>query len=96
MSMAAILPCDLQTWLRVALGFHTWAQVLVGGALGAATAGTWFIWGNAGGALAALTAWSPGLPALYGLTGAGMAAFALRNVLSWLEERREKLVLSGT
>lgn len=63
--------------------------------LGGATAASWFAWGNGGGVLAALSAWPPGLPVLYGLTIAAMAAFGLKNVLGWLKERQERQALTG-
>lgn len=76
-----------QTWLRVALGYHTWPQVLVGAALGASTAAGWFGWGTSS-AVPALRAATAGLPALYAVTLAAVAAFAGRNVLQWRRERQ--------
>lgn len=82
-------PCPCQTWLRVALGYHTWPQVAAGAVLGAASGAGWFALGAAS-ALPALRAWGPGLPLLYGATLAGIAAFACRNVLAWAAERGER------
>ncbi len=73
----------------MALGFHTWPQVIVGGLLGASTAAGWFAWGT-GSAVPALCAWPPGIPLLYGATLVGMAAFGVRNVMAWFEERGER------
>jgi hypothetical protein len=70
----------------VALGFHTWPQVMAGAALGAATAAAWFAWGTRG-AVAGLRA-GGGLPALYAVALACMAAFAARNLLDIRRERR--------
>ena len=84
---APLPACPHQTWLRVALGYHTWPQVIVGGLLGASTAGAWFAWG-AGAAVPALRAQPLGLPVLYATTVVGVVLFAARNVLSWHEERR--------
>jgi hypothetical protein len=78
-----------QTWLRVALGYHTWPQVVAGGLLGASTAAAWFAWGTAY-AVPALRSWPPGVPLLYAATAVGMALFAVRNVLVWHQERRER------
>eukprot|EP00775_Hariotina_reticulata_P007501 gene7501-7711_t len=75
------------TWLRVALGYHTLAQVLVGAALGAATAACWFEMGVTN-ALPALQGSAAATTALYAATGLAMAAFGVKNVLSWAEERR--------
>lgn len=86
-SLSRLLSKTFQTWLRVALGFHTWPQVLVGALLGASTAAAWFAWG-AGAAVPALRAAPGGLAALYVVTAAGVAAFAARNVLAWHRERR--------
>jgi uncharacterized membrane protein YgcG len=79
-------PRPTQTWLRVALGYHTWPQVIVGGLLGAGTAGAWFAWG-AGAAVPALRAAPAGLPMLYASTAVGVTLFAARNVLAWHRER---------
>lgn len=78
------------TWLRVRLGFHTLPQVLVGYSLGAFTALAWHRLG-ARHALPAAAGDPRLLVALYGLTGAAIAAFAVRNVLSWMRERKAKL-----
>ncbi|WIA11742.1 hypothetical protein OEZ85_011837 [Tetradesmus obliquus] len=77
------------TWLRVRLGYHTWPQVLVGAALGASTATGWFFFGTAA-ALPALQRTPAGLPLLYGTCLVAMAAFAVKNVLSWAKERKER------
>jgi len=84
-----IINISTQTWLRVALGFHTWPQVVVGGLLGAFTAAGWFAWGTTS-AVPALTRWGPGLPLLYASTLIGMVLFAARNVLVWHQERGER------
>jgi dolichyldiphosphatase len=74
------------TWLRVALGYHTWPQVIVGGMLGSASAAAWFYWGT-GGAVAAIVSTPGGYAALCGATVFGIVAFAARNVLQWVDER---------
>lgn len=88
------LPACLQTWLRVFLGFHTWPQVLVGAALGAATAVTWLRLGTAW-ALPALQASPAGLRVLYTVTALGSAAFGYKVVTGWFKEQRRKQQLSG-
>lgn len=75
------------TWLRVALGYHTWPQVIVGGVLGGASAAAWFYWGTRGGAVAAIVSTPGGYAALCGATVVGIVAFAARNVLQWVDER---------
>lgn len=92
--LAVCLPACLQTWLRVFLGFHTWPQVLVGAALGAATAVTWFRLGAAW-ALPALQASPAGLRVLYTVTALGSAAFGYKVVTGWFKEQRRKQQLSG-
>jgi len=82
----AALPAALQTWLRVALGFHTWPQVAVGAGLGAATAACWFTLGVSS-ALPALQQSAAATAALFVMTGLAMAAFAVKNVLAWADER---------
>ncbi|KAI8464264.1 MAG: hypothetical protein J3K34DRAFT_120836 [Monoraphidium minutum] len=82
------------TWLRVALGYHTWPQVAVGGLLGASTAAAWSAWGS-GRAVPALQAWPPGVPLLYVVNAAGVAAFVVRNVLQWRKERQEGAAARG-
>lgn len=77
------------TWLRVALGYHTWPQLVVGGLLGASTAASWFSLGTSY-TIEALRAWPPGLPLLYGATLVGMVLFSVRNVLVWQKERKER------
>lgn len=77
----------MQTWLRVALGFHTWPQVLVGAALGATTAVAWFKLGT-NWVLPALQRSQAGLAALYLLTGIGAAAFGVKNISGWWRERQ--------
>lgn len=79
----------LQTWLRVFLGFHTWPQVLVGAALGASTAATWFKLGT-GWALPALQQSSTGLGVLYAVTGLGSAAFGYKIITGWWKEQQQK------
>ncbi len=75
-----------QAWLRVALGFHSAAQVLAGAALGAATAAAWHRLG-AERALPAV-ARQPALAwALRGTTALALALFALRIVLQWARPR---------
>lgn len=71
----------------MALGYHTWPQVIAGAALGASTAAAWFAWGTRS-AVGALRDWGPGLPLLYATTLLGVALFAARNVLAWRAERR--------
>jgi hypothetical protein len=82
-----VLVLLLQTWLRVALGYHTTAQVLVGAALGTATAAGWFELGVAK-VLPALQQSAAATHALYAATGLAMAAFGIKNVMSWAEERQ--------
>eukprot|EP00878_Enallax_costatus_P010240 GHUV01010690.1.p1 GENE.GHUV01010690.1~~GHUV01010690.1.p1 ORF type:complete len:299 (+),score=103.24 GHUV01010690.1:436-1332(+) len=77
------------TWLRVHLGYHTWPQVLVGAVLGGSTAAAWFTLGTVA-AIPALHHSSWGIPVLYTVTIAAMAAFAIRNVLSWVEDRKQR------
>ncbi|KAF6265813.1 hypothetical protein COO60DRAFT_763421 [Scenedesmus sp. NREL 46B-D3] len=77
------------TWLRVRLGYHTWPQVLVGAALGAGAATGWFLLGTAA-ALPALQRTPAGLPLLYSACLLAMAVFAVKNVMAWAEERRER------
>ncbi|KXZ45760.1 hypothetical protein GPECTOR_51g746 [Gonium pectorale] len=90
MGAAGILLLSLfLTWLRVRLGYHTVPQVLVGYALGAATAVAWHQLGSRHW-LQALAA-RPDLQAvLYGCTAMAVALFAFRNVRSWLKERRQR------
>lgn len=38
--------CCLQAWLRVALGYHTVAQVAVGWVVGGGSAAAWHAWGR--------------------------------------------------
>lgn len=83
-----------KTWLRVFLGFHTWPQVLVGAALGATTAVTWFKLGTAW-ALPALQKSPAGLRVLYTVTALGSAAFGYKVVTGWFKEQRRKQQLSG-
>lgn len=68
------------TWLRVALGYHTWAQVVVGAALGACSAILWYMLGDIW-VVSALTTWPPGLPLLYGTTAMCMVLFAAYNLV---------------
>lgn len=75
--------------MRVHLGYHTWPQVLVGAALGGSTAAAWFSIGTSA-ALPALQQSSIGVPALYTVTLLAMAAFGVKNVLSWAQERRHQ------
>lgn len=82
-------PCVVQTWLRVALGYHTWPQVLVGAALGAATATGWLHLGTTA-VLPALQHHGGAKAVLFGVTGAAMAAFSVKNVLSWARERKQQ------
>lgn len=84
----------LQTWLRVFLGFHTWPQVLVGAALGASTAVTWFKLGTAW-ALPAVRHTPGGLGLLYTVTVLGSLAFAYKVITGWFKEQRRKQQLSG-
>jgi hypothetical protein len=78
----------------VYLGFHTWPQVLVGAALGASTAVTWFKLGTAW-ALPSLQKSAAGLGILYAVTGLGAAAFAYKIVTGWFKEQKRKQQLSG-
>ena len=75
------------TWLRVALGYHTWAQVVVGYALGVAVACAWHALGAAA-VLPGLDARPAAAAALYGVTAAAVAVFAL-NAVRWVREARE-------
>lgn len=75
-----------QAWLRVALGFHSAAQVLAGAALGAATAAAWHRLGAERALPAA--ARQPALAwVLRGATALALALFALRIVLQWARPR---------
>jgi len=67
------------SWLRVALGFHTTAQVLAGHALGTATATFWWWFGSVY-ALPVLTEGGPVLAGLYMLTSLAVIGFA-RNTM---------------
>lgn len=79
----------MQTWLRVHLGYHTWPQVLVGALLGSSTAAAWFSIGVAS-AVPALQQSSIGVPLLYTVTLLAMAAFGIKNVVYWAQDRKEK------
>lgn len=69
-----------QTWLRVALGYHTFPQVAVGYALGAANAwGWWLLWVNH--AMPALSLYPESKHVLMWATYGAGAAFALKNLL---------------
>eukprot|EP00747_Dinoflagellata_sp_TGD_P180275 gnl/TRDRNA2_/TRDRNA2_32469_c0_seq1.p1 gnl/TRDRNA2_/TRDRNA2_32469_c0~~gnl/TRDRNA2_/TRDRNA2_32469_c0_seq1.p1 ORF type:complete len:248 (-),score=35.14 gnl/TRDRNA2_/TRDRNA2_32469_c0_seq1:45-755(-) len=83
---AMLVVCALfLTWLRVALGHHTVAQVLVGYLLGAASAAVWRYLFE----LAAISKeMGPKLLALYGLTAAAVALFAIEIVKNWIKELR--------
>ncbi|KAG2495150.1 hypothetical protein HYH03_006758 [Edaphochlamys debaryana] len=74
------------TWLRVRLGFHTTPQVVVGYALGAATAVGWHWLGtrHVFEQLAVRPEWRL---AMYSCTGLAMALFGLRVVLQWSKEK---------
>lgn len=71
--------------LRVLLGYHTAAQVVVGYALGAACALGWLQLGL-NSALPAFAANGALRAALYGATLLAMAAFGVRNVLAWRKQ----------
>eukprot|EP00933_Yihiella_yeosuensis_P010627 TRINITY_DN11734_c0_g1_i1.p1 TRINITY_DN11734_c0_g1~~TRINITY_DN11734_c0_g1_i1.p1 ORF type:complete len:188 (+),score=19.87 TRINITY_DN11734_c0_g1_i1:112-675(+) len=75
------------SWLRVALGFHTTAQVLVGHMLGACTAAGWkWLYGSL--LLPALSDDSSGRVkmCLHTATGAAMFLFIGKAVKSWRKE----------
>jgi hypothetical protein len=78
-----------QAWLRVALRFHTWPQVLAGAALGAGSAAAWFQAGTRL-VLPALQQSRAGLAALYVLTGLGAAALAARIVSGWKSDVKQQ------
>jgi hypothetical protein len=84
----------MQTWLRVFLGFHTWPQVLVGAALGATTAVSWFKLGT-GWALPALQQSRTGLGILYAVTCLGSAAFGFKIITGWWKEQQQKKQQAG-
>jgi hypothetical protein len=86
--------CCVQTWLRVFLGFHTWPQVLVGAALGASTAVSWFKLGTAW-ALPALQQSRTGLGVLYAVTCIGSAAFGFKIITGWWKEQQQKQQQAG-
>lgn len=79
----------VQTCLRVHLGYHTTPQVLVGALLGSSTAAAWFGVGTLA-VLPALQQSKLGLPMLYTVTLVAMAAFAMKNVMSWADERKKR------
>ncbi|GAX80943.1 hypothetical protein CEUSTIGMA_g8378.t1 [Chlamydomonas eustigma] len=83
-SMALVLSAFL-AWLRVALGYHTYPQMVVGYLVGSVTAAAWHNWGAAY-VLQALEM----SPLLYrfllGLTWASGAVFAFKALLPILKE----------
>lgn len=95
LSLSPSSPClslsrSFQTWLRVRLGLHTPAQVVVGAALGTASALAWASLGRAW-ALPAVAA-HPAVEA--GLTGATLVAgavFAVTNLRpTWLRRPQRR------
>lgn len=75
------------TWLRVALGYHTWPQVLAGYAMGAANAVAWFAASIF--AVEPAAAASPSVRvAVYAGVGATSALFG-RLAWRWVEETKE-------
>ncbi len=77
------------------LGYHTVPQVLVGYALGAATAVGWHACGTR-----VMFGWLQGHPqglaAVYGATAVAVGLFAMRNVWSWFVEKREEKAAGKT
>ena len=73
------------TWLRVALGYHTIAQVAVGWGLGCGVGvGWWWGWQHS---LAALAASINGLQTIiYSLTAIAALFFAISNGKQWIRE----------
>ncbi|KAL4423157.1 hypothetical protein ABPG77_007810 [Micractinium sp. CCAP 211/92] len=83
------------TWLRVALGYHTVAQVVVGWLVGSCSAAAWHLWGSRSVLPAVLQ--QPQLQAqLYAATAAAVAFFIYQNVRRWAREAREQRQLSGS
>jgi hypothetical protein len=78
----------------VYLGFHTWPQVLVGAALGASTAVTWFKLGTTW-ALPRLQQSAAGLSILYAVAVLGSGAFGCKIIKGWFKEQKRKQQLSG-
>lgn len=76
----SLFPRATQSWLRVASGYHTTAQVVVGYVQGSVVSLAWLSWGTQ--AIPQLLQHSGYLTGLYLLTGAAIAAFALKNILS--------------
>ena len=74
-------------WLRVALGFHTAAQVAVGGLVGSATAAAWSALGSVV-VLPLLRAQPCHQAKLYAATAVAVAYFAVANVLRWGSEAK--------
>lgn len=81
----------MQAWLRVALGYHTVAQVAVGWLVGSGSAAAWHAWGRRA-ALPAAEA-DPMLRAcVYAATAGAVAFFAVANVLRWWREAKQQRV----
>ncbi len=82
---SSCVPSHPQTWLRVALGYHTLPQVLVGYSLGSATALSWLHLGTAH-VLPALGMHPAYGRALVAATYLASAAFVARNVLPLVKD----------
>ncbi|KAK9808832.1 hypothetical protein WJX72_004608 [[Myrmecia] bisecta] len=75
------------TWLRVALGYHTLAQVAVGYVVGAASAAGW-LWLGMRSVFPSLAQHPQRLVWLQGATLLAVVFFACKNVAQWLRDHR--------
>lgn len=82
-------------WLRVALGYHTVAQVVVGWLVGSCSAAAWHLWGHR--SVLPAAAQQPQLQAqLYAATAAAVAFFIYQNVRRWAREAQEQRAMGGS
>ncbi|KAL4440578.1 hypothetical protein ABPG75_003579 [Micractinium tetrahymenae] len=82
-------------WLRVALGYHTVAQVVVGWLVGSCSAAAWHQLGHRSVLPCALQ--QPQLQAqLYAATAAAVGFFIFQNVWRWVREARAERALSSS
>lgn len=85
----------LQAWLRVALGYHTAPQVVVGWLVGGTSAACWFQLGQAW-LLPTLGAQPAALTWLHAATAFAAAFFAATNVWRWVKEHRLEAKVHAT
>ena len=77
------------TWLRIALGYHSVPQVVVGYSLGASVAVGW--WQVCVELVLPILRARPELQWwLYAMTTAAIVGFTVDNVSRWIAEQREK------